>query len=127
VLLEAQTHSLEELGRDLVQIGDDTCVEERLLLGRTHLLEFGGSHDLPGHHSILSLEHVSASRPRGVPVAFSQIVESTSGLSGTALGPRCGAGYPSASGLWSARSVRLQLMQRRSECRLRAGPARRFE
>jgi hypothetical protein len=34
-----------------------------LLLGRAHLLEFGGSHDLPGHHSILSPEQVSASRP----------------------------------------------------------------
>jgi hypothetical protein len=61
-----------------------------LLLGRAHLLEFGGSHDLPGHRSILSLEQVSASRPRGVPAAFGQIAESTSGLSGTALGP-----YPS--------------------------------
>ena len=59
-----QTHPLEELGGDLLQIGDDTCVEERLLLGRAHLLEFGGSHDLPGHRSILFPEQVSASRPR---------------------------------------------------------------
>jgi hypothetical protein len=34
-----------------------------LLLGRAHLLEFGGSHDLSGHCSTLSLEQVSASRP----------------------------------------------------------------
>ena len=59
VLLEAKAHPLKELGRDLVQIGDDTCVEDRLLLGWAHLLEFAGSHDLPGHRSIVSPDQVS--------------------------------------------------------------------
>jgi hypothetical protein len=94
----AKAHPLEELGRDLVQVGDDTCVEDRLLLGWAHLLEFGGSHDLPGHRAILSPEQVSASRPRGVRVAFSQIVGSMSGSSSTTLWPRCGASLTDESG-----------------------------
>ena len=68
VLLEPKAHPRQELGRDLVQIGDDTCFEVRLLLGWAHLLEFGGSHDISGHFVILSPVHVSVRRPRVLPV-----------------------------------------------------------
>jgi hypothetical protein len=45
VLLETAARSGEELGRNLAQIRDDTGAEHSLLLGRRHLLQFGGSHN----------------------------------------------------------------------------------
>lgn len=47
------------LGR-FVEISDDACLEERMTLGRAHLLEFSSSHDVSGHDVIV---HLGTDRP----------------------------------------------------------------